>query len=76
MKFGVLKIYISSRALNIIQRIICFERKAKAHIIYKWKFVWDALFQVTKFISTPEMFQNKEIIQIGTEVSYFQSFAM
>merc|ERR1712137_545997 len=64
MQFG-----LYMRTLNVVQRVICFEKKTNPQINYKWKQVWDSLFLVIKFISNSEMFRNPEIIQIATEIT-------
>lgn len=57
------------KALNVIHRIICYEKRERIQLHYNWSQLWEALISILKFLASPKKFENKDAIQLCIDVT-------
>lgn len=54
--------------------ILCYEKKFRIRIQYRWKDVWSALFAIMRQVSTEELFAKSETKALSSRIATILNF--
>lgn len=62
------------KALSIVHAILCYEKKFRIRIQYRWKDIWTAMFAVMRQVSTEDLFAKSETKALSSRIATIFNF--